>query len=182
MELGQRDGYWQICGGIGRVAAHRLPAIYQWKEHVEDVALMSYGPSLVQLWRQAGIIAAKLLNGAKLPICPVEPRKFELVVNTPKAPSLDKSSTIMVGQPATSRHVRFPVAIGGKTDVTRTCQAATCLMKRISAYTNYRVNDKHHVEWRPMRIDPKSCGAFDLSLPHGSSWPTMWNESGAGDL
>ena len=69
---GQRNGYWQICGGIGRIAAHRLPAIYQWKEHVEVGALMSYGPSLVQLWRQAGIIAAKLLNGAKPADIPVE--------------------------------------------------------------------------------------------------------------
>jgi putative tryptophan/tyrosine transport system substrate-binding protein len=68
---------------IGFAAAHRLPAIYQWKEHVEGGGLMSYGPNLVQLWRQAGIIAAKLLKGAKPADMPVEqPTKFELVVNT----------------------------------------------------------------------------------------------------
>jgi putative tryptophan/tyrosine transport system substrate-binding protein len=50
---------------------------------------MSYGPSLVQLWRQAGTIAAKLLNGAKPADMPVEqPTKFELVVNTRTAKSL----------------------------------------------------------------------------------------------
>jgi putative tryptophan/tyrosine transport system substrate-binding protein len=74
---------------IGFAAAHRLPAIYQWKEHVEDGGLMSYGPSLVQLWRQAGIIAAKLLNGAKPADMPVEqPTKFELVVNTRTAKTI----------------------------------------------------------------------------------------------
>ncbi len=74
---------------IGFAAAHRLPAIYQWKEHVEDGGLISYGPSLVQLWRQAGIITAKLLNGAKPADMPVEqPTKFELVVNTRTAKTI----------------------------------------------------------------------------------------------
>jgi putative ABC transport system substrate-binding protein len=74
---------------IGFAAAHRLPAIYQWKEHVEDGGLMSYGPSLVQLWRQAGTIAAKLLNGAKPADMPVEqPTKFELVFNTRTAKTI----------------------------------------------------------------------------------------------
>jgi len=64
---------------IGIAAAHRVPTIYQWKENIENGGLVSYGPSLVQLWRQAGNIAAKLLKGAK----PAEqPTKFELVVNT----------------------------------------------------------------------------------------------------
>jgi ABC transporter substrate binding protein len=57
---------------IGVSAAQRLPAIYQWKEHVESGGLVSYGPSLVQLWRQAGTIAAKLLKGAKPADMPVE--------------------------------------------------------------------------------------------------------------
>ena len=74
---------------IGFAAAHRLPAIYQWKEYVEDGGLVSYGPSLVQLWRQAGVIAAKLLNGAKPADMPVEqPTKFELVVNTRTAKTI----------------------------------------------------------------------------------------------
>ena len=74
---------------IGFAAVHRLPAIYQWKEHVENGGLVSYGPSLVQLWRQAGIIAAKLLNGAKPADMPVEqPTKFEFVVNTRTAKAI----------------------------------------------------------------------------------------------
>jgi ABC-type uncharacterized transport system substrate-binding protein len=84
---------------IGIAAAHRLPAIYQWKENVENGGLVSYGPSLVQLWRQAGIIAAKLLKGAKPAEMPVEqPTKFELVVNTrtAKAIGIDLSPSLLV--------------------------------------------------------------------------------------
>ena len=84
---------------IGVSAAQRLPAIYQWKEHVESGGLVSYGPSLVQLWRQAGTIAAKLLKGAKPADMPVEqPTKFELVVNTrtAKAIGINLSPSLLV--------------------------------------------------------------------------------------
>ena len=84
---------------IGVAAAHRLPAIYQWKEHVESGGLVSYGPSLVQLWRQAGIIAAKLSKGAKPADMPVEqPTKFELIVNTrtAKAIGINLSPSLLV--------------------------------------------------------------------------------------
>jgi putative ABC transport system substrate-binding protein len=70
-------------------AQHRLPAIYQWKEHVAAGGLISYGPSLVQLWRQAGGIVGKLLKGAKPADMPVEqPTKFELAINTTTAKTL----------------------------------------------------------------------------------------------
>ena len=84
---------------IGIAAAHRLPAIYQWKENVENGGLVSYGPSLVQLWRQAGNIAAKLLKGAKPADMPVEqPTKFELVINTrtAKAIGINLSPSLLV--------------------------------------------------------------------------------------
>jgi len=51
------------------------------------------------LWRQAGIIAAKLLKGAKPAEMPVEqPTKFELVVNTrtAKAIGIDLSPSLLV--------------------------------------------------------------------------------------
>ena len=60
-------------------AEYRLPAIYQWKEQVEAGGLVSYGPSLVQLWRQAGVLIGKLLKGAKPADMPVEqPTKFRI--------------------------------------------------------------------------------------------------------
>ena len=83
---------------IDLAAKHRLPAIYQWKEHAEAGGLVSYGPSLVELWRQAAIIVAKILRGAKPADLPVEqPTKFELIVNarTARALGLDIPATLL---------------------------------------------------------------------------------------
>ena len=67
---------------IDLAAKHRLPAIYQWKEHAEAGGLVSYGPSLVGLWRQTAVIVVKVLRGAQPADLPVEqPTKFELMVN-----------------------------------------------------------------------------------------------------
>jgi ABC-type uncharacterized transport system substrate-binding protein len=70
-------------------AEHRIPAIYQWKEHVEAGGLLSYGPSLAAMWRQTATIVAKVLKGAKPAELPVQqPTKFELAVNAKTAKSL----------------------------------------------------------------------------------------------
>jgi putative ABC transport system substrate-binding protein len=70
-------------------AQYRLPAIYQWKEHVEAGGLLSYGPSLTSMWRQAGTIVVKILRGAKPQDLPVEqPTKFEMAVNARTAKTL----------------------------------------------------------------------------------------------
>ena len=68
---------------------HRLPAIYQWKEHVEAGGFLAYGPSLAGVWRQTGGIVAKVLKGAKPADLPVElPTKLELSINARTAKSL----------------------------------------------------------------------------------------------
>jgi len=68
---------------------YRLPAIYQWKEHAEAGGLLSYGPSLAEMWRQTGQIVAKVVRGAKPAELPVEqPIKFDLVVNLKTAKTL----------------------------------------------------------------------------------------------
>jgi putative ABC transport system substrate-binding protein len=70
-------------------AEHRLPAIYQWKEHVDAGGLVSYGPSLAAMFRQTGTIVVKILKGAKPADLPIEqPVKFELAVNARTAKSL----------------------------------------------------------------------------------------------
>jgi putative tryptophan/tyrosine transport system substrate-binding protein len=70
-------------------AENRLPAIYQWREHAEAGGLVSYGPSLAELWRQVAIIVVKILKGAKPTDLPVEqPTKFEMIVNAKTAASL----------------------------------------------------------------------------------------------
>ena len=75
---------------VGLAAEHRLPTIYQWGEQVEAGGLVSYGPNLALLWRQAGNLVAKLLKGSKSGDLPVEqPTKFELVINLKTAKTLN---------------------------------------------------------------------------------------------
>jgi putative tryptophan/tyrosine transport system substrate-binding protein len=70
-------------------AEHQLPAIYQWKEHVEAGGLLSYGPSLVAVWRQTGAMVVRVLKGAEPGNLPIEqPIKFELAVNARTAKAL----------------------------------------------------------------------------------------------
>jgi putative tryptophan/tyrosine transport system substrate-binding protein len=68
---------------LERVAALRLPAIYQWPEEAEEGGLIAYGPSIVQIFRE--VVAqqlVKLFRGVKIADIPVEqPTKFELVIN-----------------------------------------------------------------------------------------------------
>jgi putative ABC transport system substrate-binding protein len=77
---------------MDRVAALRLPAIYQWPEMAEEGGLIAYGPrwpEILELYAGQGV---KLLRGARPADLPVEqPTKFELVINlkTAKALGLD---------------------------------------------------------------------------------------------
>jgi putative ABC transport system substrate-binding protein len=60
----------------------RLPAMYPQSEYVEDGGLMTYGPSINDLFRRAATYVDKILKGAKPADLPVEqPTKFEFVIN-----------------------------------------------------------------------------------------------------
>ena len=78
---------------VQRVAALRLPAIYQWPETAERGGFIAYGPSQVQTYRE--LLApqlVKLLRGTKPADLPVEqPTKFELVVNLKTAKALGRT-------------------------------------------------------------------------------------------
>ena len=70
-------------------AKSRLPAAYGTRDAVESGGLMSYGPSLPDLFERGATYVDKILKGAKPADLPVEqPTKFELVINLKTAKAL----------------------------------------------------------------------------------------------
>ena len=66
-----------------------LPSVFASRESVVAGGLMSYGPSLPDLFRRAAIYVGKILKGANPADLPMEqPMKFELVINLKTAEAL----------------------------------------------------------------------------------------------
>lgn len=79
----------QVGWIIDFVAKNRLPSLYVAKENVVAGGLMSYGPSIADLFRRAAGHVHKILQGSKPTDLPVEqPTKFELVINLKTANAL----------------------------------------------------------------------------------------------
>jgi len=77
---------------IALSSLHRMPVIAHIREFPADGALMSYGASLSDTYRQVGLYAGKVLRGAKPDELPVlQPTKFELVINVKVAKTLGLS-------------------------------------------------------------------------------------------
>jgi putative ABC transport system substrate-binding protein len=63
-------------------ATRKLPALYGFREFVDDGGLISYGPDRLEQYRRTAIYVDKILKGAKPSELPVQqPTKFELAIN-----------------------------------------------------------------------------------------------------
>lgn len=74
---------------VAFAAQHRLPAMYSFREFVDEGGLVVYGPNFADMFRRAGRYIDRILKGTNPGDLPMEqPTRFELVINGKTAKTL----------------------------------------------------------------------------------------------
>jgi ABC-type uncharacterized transport system substrate-binding protein len=84
---------------VALAAEHKLLTVYPYRYFAALGGLISYGPTISDMWRRAAFYVDRILKGTKPTDLPVQnPTKFELVVNlkTAKASGIELPLSLLM--------------------------------------------------------------------------------------